>query len=105
MGPALTFEMSTSSANFTIPRLRDDGGNWTDYKVKVESALGARGLLKFVNGTAHTPRGLKIISGVAVNTAGDPATDEEIEAAEKRQEEFDQKEYMARHLLQASIPP
>src|SRR5262245_23460502 len=99
MSPAVTFEMSnTASSNLlNVPRLRDDGSNWVDYEDRVMNALGSKGLVKYIQGTAAALSPYPIESGVPVIKPGVPATPKQIDAREKWIDEHDQKEYLARH--------
>ena len=97
MGPVVTINMSSSGSNNTIAvlRLRDDRSNWVDYDDRLKSALGSKGLLKYIEGMAVRPNMLAVEGGQYVAKPGQPATDEEIEACEKKIEDFDQKEHAA----------
>jgi hypothetical protein len=55
---------SSTQTSFTIPKLRDDGSNWTDYEPRVKNALGAKGLWKHADGRARQPVPLVAINGV-----------------------------------------
>ena len=106
MGPAVNFEMSGSSSNaLSVPRLKDDDSNWVDYEDKIRTAMGAKGLIRHVEGTAQAPQPYALENGVQVTKPGTPATDDEIEAKEKKLDEFEQKQYMARHFIQSTISP
>src|ERR1700722_16954224 len=107
MGPVVTIDMSSSRSNNTIAisRLRDDGSNWVDYDDWLKSALGSKGLLKYIEGTAVRPNMLAVEDGEFVVKPGQPATDEEIKAHEKKIEDFDQKEHAAQHILKSSVSP
>jgi hypothetical protein len=41
---------STTSALFNIPKLTEDRSNWIMYKERTLTAIGARGLMRYVNG-------------------------------------------------------
>jgi len=43
---------STTSALFNIPKLAEDGSNWITYKECMLMAIGARGLMRYVDGHA-----------------------------------------------------
>jgi hypothetical protein len=79
MGPANDIDVA-SKQSLTVPILRDDGSNWADYEPKMRNALGAKGLIRHVDGLAKAP------APYAVNKDGDPvkpdgrrATEDEIE--------------------------
>src|SRR6266516_1122589 len=88
--------ISTNSKDNTLtaPRLRDDGSNWVDYKEKVRSAMGSKGVIRHVDRKARAPVPYKEVDGIPVideKSPPTPATDEQIEAKEKRLEEYEQK--------------
>jgi hypothetical protein len=107
MGPAVVIDMLSNAAGntFSVPRLRDDGSNWVDYESKIRTALGSKGLIKHIEGTAIKPLPLLIESGVPVSKPGTPATESEIESREKRIDEFEQREYMSQHVIQSTVSP
>jgi hypothetical protein len=96
---------SPSNSNFAVLRLQDDGSSWVDYKIKAQMAMGARGLIRHVDGTAIKPKAFELESGVPVTKPGKLATDEEIDAKERRLDEFEQKEYMAWHIMLSTVSP
>ena len=107
MGPVVTINMSSSGSNNTIAvlRLRDDRSNWVDYDDRLKSALGSKGLLKYIEGMAVRPNMLAVKDGEFIVKPRQPATDEEIEVHKKKIEDFDQKEHAARHILKSSVSP
>jgi hypothetical protein len=40
---------------FNIPQLAEDGMNWITYKERMLTAIGARGLMRYVDGRAIKP--------------------------------------------------
>jgi hypothetical protein len=106
MGPGTTSDVLTpANSVLALPKLRDDGANWIDYESKTRTAMGSRGLIRHVEGTARRLTEFAIKAGVPVSKPGTPATDEEIEAKERKLDEFDQKEYTARHIILTSVSP
>ena len=88
----------------SVPKLRDDGSNWSDYLPRVERALGAKGLWRHVLGTAIAPRPYELKAGVPVLADGTtPATEEQIESKEDELDEFDRKEYLAQHMILSTL--
>src|SRR5271154_4711869 len=106
MGPGHDVNMITTgtSSSVSVPKLQDDGSNWVDYKDKVRTALGAKGLLRHVNGTAIQPKPFKVdpVKGV-VKHDGKEATEADVEAQEEKLDEFERKEYLAQHILKSTI--
>ena len=106
MGPGTSTDMLTpTNGMMAIPKLRDDGANWVDYESKTRTAMGSRGLIRHVEGTARRPKEFDLEAGVLVTKPKTPATEEEIEAKEKKLDKFDQKEYLARHIILTTISP
>ena len=94
---------STSNPDTTtlqVPKLCDDGSNWSDYRPRIEKALGSKGLWRHVLGTAIAPRPFMLLNDVPVLSDGKmEASDEQIESKEMRFVEFEKKEYLAQHIL------
>ena len=68
--------------------------------------MGSKGVIRHVDGTARVPIPFKEVDGILVvdeKSPPTPATDEQIEAKEKRLEEYEQKEYTARHILLTTV--
>ena len=86
MGPAPTtldiMLPATSSALFNIPKLAEDGKNWITYKERLLTAIGARGLMRYIDGQTKQPLPFKLDSKgkKLVKEDGKPATDAEQEA-------------------------
>src|SRR5271155_4088072 len=105
MGPETTMFSQTSSTNsdstlLAVPKLRDDGSNWSDYHPRIQNAMGAKGLWRHVLGTATAPVPYVVTEGIPMLSNGKtPATEDQIEAKESKIIEFEKKEYFARHIL------
>ena len=89
MGPDsttnLTIGSNSDATSLSVPKLRDDGSNWSDYQPRVERALGAKGLWRHVVGTAIAPRPYTMVTGVPVLADGTThATEEQIESKESK---------------------
>ena len=98
---------SSTQTSFTIPKLRDDGSNWTDYEPRVKNALGAKGLWKHAEGRARQPVPLVAVNSVlmARGSTTTPATEDEIEAAEKKVDDYEKNEAYAKHIILSSTSP
>jgi len=58
MGPgmnSLDMNSPSDSSTLAVPKLRDDGSNWSDYQPRLQNAMGAKGLWRHVEGTAVAP--------------------------------------------------
>ena len=105
MGPGTTMFSQTSSTNsdstlLAVPKLRDDGSNWSDYYPRIQNAMGAKGLWRHVLGTATAPVPYVVTEGIPMLSNGKtPATEDQIEAKESKIIEFEKREYLARHIL------
>src|SRR6202789_107454 len=105
MGPETTMFSQTSSTNsdstlLAVPKLRDDGSNWSDYHPRIQNAMGAKGLWRHVLGTATAPVPYVVTEGIPMLSDGKtPATEDQIEAKESKIIEFEKREYLARHIL------
>jgi len=97
---SLTFNSNSDSTNLAVPKLRDDGSNWSDYEPRIQKAMGSKGLWRHVEGTAIVPKPYALVSGIPVLSDGKtPASEEQIEAKETRIIEFDKREYLAQHVI------
>ena len=97
-----TFSLNSSSDSTTlaIPKLRDDGSNWSDYEPKIRKAMGVKALWRHVEGTAVAPKPYAEKDGKPVLANGTtPTTDNQIEAKESKIIEFEKGEYLAQHIL------
>src|SRR6267154_1598612 len=102
---------STNFALYNVPKLLDNGSNWLTYRERVLTAVGSRGLKRYLEGRAKIPTPL-----VSINTGTNdapvfvqsldnktPATEDEIEEAEKKLDEYEQKECAVKQTLYGSI--
>src|SRR5882724_349520 len=97
---SLTFNSNSDSTNLAVPKLRDDGSNWSDYEPRIQKAMGSKGLWRHVEGTAIAPKPYALVSGIPVLPDGKtPSSEEQIEAKETRIIEFDKREYLAQHVI------
>ena len=86
----LTMNSNSDSTTLLVPKLCDDGSNWADYKLRIERALGSKGLWRHVLGTAITPKLYTLLAGVPVIADGKtPAMEEQIELKETKIQEFE----------------
>ena len=96
----LSLNSSSNSTTLQVPKLHDDGSNWSDYKPRIWKAMGSKGLWRHVEGTATAPKPYTVVSGVHVLTdRTTPATEEHIEAKETKIAEFEKREYLAQHII------
>ena len=55
MGPNTAMNSNSEFSTLTVPKLCDDGSNWSDYQLRLQNAMGAKGLWRHVEGTAVVP--------------------------------------------------
>ena len=97
---SLSFNSNPDSTNLAVPKLRDDGSNWSDYAPRIQKAMGSKGLWRHVEGTAVTPAPYTLLNGIPVLSDGKTqATEEQIETKESRIMDFDKREYLAQHVI------
>jgi len=97
---SLSLNSTSESTNLTVPKLRDDGSNWSDYEPRIQKAMGSKGLWRHVEGKAVVPKPYALVNDIPVLSDGKtPATEEQIEARETRIIEFDKREYLAQHVI------
>jgi hypothetical protein len=96
----LNMSSNTDSTTLTVPRLRDDGSNWSDYLPRLQNAMGVKGLWRHVEGTASAPVPFGMSNGIPMlSNEKTPATEDQIEAKESKLIDFKKREYLAPHIL------
>jgi len=97
---SLSIGSNSDSTALSVPKLRDDGSNWSDYLPRIERALGSKGLWRHVLGSAIAPKPYALLDGVPVLADGKThATEDQIESKEAKIADFDKKEYLAQHVI------
>ena len=92
--------MNSETTTLAVPKLRDDGSNWSDYLPRLQNAMGSKGLWRHVEGTATAPVLYAVSKGIPMlNNGKTPATDDQIELKEVKILEFEKREYLAKHIL------
>src|ERR1700722_825388 len=103
MGPAKDTD-AAARQSMNLPVLKDDGSNWADYEPRMLNALGAKGLVRHVEGLATAPAQFTADKdGNPILPDGTKATYKDVEMRDEKIEEFNTKEYLARHLLSNSV--
>ena len=87
MGPTTIMDntlasSSTNSTTLAVPKLHDDGSNWSDYKPRLQNAMGAKGLWGHMLGNATA-----LVPMLADRKT--PATEDQLEAKESKIIEFE----------------
>ena len=96
----LTLNSSSDSTTLSIPKLHDDGSNWSDYEPCIQRAMGSKGLWRHIEGTAITPKPYALDHGILVLSDGKmPAMDEQIKARESKIVDYYKQEYLAQHVI------
>ena len=96
----LSLPSSQDSTTLSVPKLRDDGSNWADYKPRIRRAMGAKGIWMHAEGKASAPKPYQLLNGIAVLLDGKtPASEDQIEAKETRIINYEKREYLAQHVL------
>ena len=99
MSSALSLNNS-DSMTLTIPKLHDDKSNWSDYELRIQRAMGLKGLWRHVEGTVIAPQLYALVTGVPVLLDSKmPATEEQVEAKETKIMDYDKCEYLAQHVI------
>jgi len=75
MGPGeimnnLSLNSNSDTTTLSVPKLRDDGSNWSDYQSRIERAMGSKGLWRHMLGTAFAPRLYMLLNGIPVLSDG-----------------------------------
>ena len=97
---SLSLNSSSDSTTLQIPKLRDNGSNWSDYQPRIQKAMGSKGLWRHVEGTAVAPKPYAVVNGeYCLPDLKTPATEEQIEAKESKITDFEKREYLAQHII------
>lgn len=106
MGPATESSMSsTSQLKITrLPKLRDDGANWGNYKDLALNTIIAKGLRRHAIGTAKEPTKLEARDGEwFLPHRLSPLSDDELEEHEDKVDEYLQKQAQVREIIYQSV--
>ena len=102
MGPRLdqmsnlTINSNSDSTSLSVPKLCDDRSNRANYQLRIERALGLKGLWRHVMGTAIAPKPYALLEGVPVIADGKTqAMEEQIEVKESKIQEYEKCEYLS----------
>ena len=95
--PTLIFTMSSillplasDSTSLAIPKLCDNGSNWSDYKLHLHRVRGVKVLWLHIEGKATTPKPYIELNRIPILSDGKTyATEEQIETRETHIIEFD----------------
>ena len=97
---SLSLNSNPDSTNLAIPKLHDDGSNWANYALRMQKAMGSKGLWRHVEGKAVAPAPYVVVNGVPIISDGKtPATEEQIEAWETRIIDYEECEYLTQHVI------
>jgi hypothetical protein len=97
---------STNDASVSVPRLCDDGSNWSDYEPRINRALGSKGLMVHVSRTALVPQQYAIVATISVLADGTTAaTEDQVETCEDRVKKYNKESYLAQHLILSTTSP
>src|ERR1700678_4354554 len=104
MGPGtmntLNVNPNSDTTILAIPKLHDDGSNWSDYYPRIQNAMGAKGLWRHVLGTAVVPVPYVVSQGKPMLSDGKtPATEDQIDTKESRIVDFKKREYLSKYIL------
>ena len=95
-----SFNSTSDSTTLAIPKLRDNGSNWSDYEPRIRKAMGSKALWRHVEGTAIAPVPYTVKDGIhLLADLTTKATDDQIEAKESKIIEFEKREYLAQHII------
>ena len=91
---------NSDTTTLVVPKLRDDGSNWANYKPRIQRALWSKGLWRHVEGTAIVPKPYALVAGVPIFADGmAQAMEDQIEAREMKIIDYDKHEYLAQHVI------
>jgi hypothetical protein len=93
MSPAPAMDTTlpaTSSSLFNVPKLAEDGTNWITYKERTLTAIGARGLMRYVDSRAVQPIPfvVDVKTGAVTKPDGTPPSQTEINDLDKKLDKY-----------------
>ncbi|KAF7367236.1 Retrovirus-related Pol polyprotein from transposon TNT 1-94 [Mycena sanguinolenta] len=92
----------------TLPILQDDSSNWPHYEEIITTHVKSKGLHRHLAGTARKPADLvqDIIGDWFIDGGnGNPLTEDELEAHEKKQDDYETKESKLRDIIYQTVSP
>src|SRR5271154_743150 len=96
----LSLNSNSDSTVLQVPKLRDDGSNWSDYRPRIQKAMGSKGLWRHVEGKTVAPKPYDILNGLYVLAdLKTPAMEEQVEQRESKITEYEKREYLAQHII------
>ena len=91
---------NSDTTTLAVPKLRNDGSNWADYKPRIQRALQSKGLWRHVKGTAIVLKLYALVAGVPVLMDGmTQAMEDQIEARETKIINYNKCEYLTQHII------
>ena len=96
--PNLTMLSSNPSSILMLPKLASDGSNWIIYKTCISSAISAKGLIRFLTGTAQLPKAVPKYENLT------PDQEIEVEAALVLTDKYETSQAEACNIILSSIP-
>ena len=74
-----------------------------DYQKCTQTAFGAKGLIRHIEETVQKPMFFSKVGDRLVKKDGNESTENEIEKLEKKIDNYNQKEYWARYVIQSTV--
>ncbi|KAF8125390.1 hypothetical protein K438DRAFT_1648671, partial [Mycena galopus ATCC 62051] len=104
MGPDATSSSSSLLKVTRLPKLKDDGSNWGNYKEMVFNAITAKSLRRHGLGTAKAPAELILRDGeYFLPNRIAPLSNDELEAHETKYDEYLQKQAQVRQIIYETV--
>jgi hypothetical protein len=102
----ISLSSKSNDSSLSVLKLCDDGSNWADYEPQIRKAMGAKGIWKFVEGTAYQPKRYAIIAGKYMIVDGKTkAMEDQVEMREEKVDKYEWKENLAQHILLLMMSP
>ena len=88
-----------------LPKLKDDSSNWVHYAEIITTHAKSKGLHRHLAGTARKPAELTqdATGDWYITNTNIPLTDEEVEAHEKKQDDYEMKESKLRDIIYQTV--
>ena len=97
---SLSIPSNLDSATLSVPKLCEDGSNWSDYKPRIKRAMGVKGLWIHIKGKATPPNLYQLVNNIPTLSDGKTkATEEQIEAREAWMIDYEKCECLVQHVI------
>ena len=97
---SLSIPSNLDSAALSVPKLCDDGSNWSDYEPRIKRAMEAKSLWIHVERKATPPKPYQLVNNIPTLSDGKTkATEEQIETREAQIIDYEKRKCLAQQVI------